>query len=299
MDLPKLAYQPLEQLPFLNLDDPTLRNVRFLPDSTWIDAKNGLTAHPPLSERDLKLLLSLIATASDSTITPSEPYLSVAPLLIDSVPFRATGFIPPVSRSPWLTLRRLTTTGLSLRNLGLDTALTSYLIGQLSEAGRLIVYGTQGSGKTTLLTLLLAEFVKHHDAPITVLEDASEIYIPPHSNAVGLEATGSTSIEDLIELAMRTGSAHVWLGEIRAAGPLRALLNLWLTGHGGMATFHAGSVTQAARRIALLSDLDPELAREAITLYIQMAGGRLITAHQSNDDGTFRTVLEPSEPCGD
>jgi flagellar protein FlaI len=118
----------------------------------------------------------------------------------------------------------------------------------------MLVTGGTASGKTTLLNCI-SMFILPDDKIVTI-EDTPELNIP-HKNWIssiarlGFGAVGSTAeitLFDLLKAAMRQRPDYIIVGEVRGEEAF-TLFQAMATGHGGLSSLHADSVSAAVRRL--------------------------------------------------
>jgi flagellar protein FlaI len=118
----------------------------------------------------------------------------------------------------------------------------------------MLVTGGTASGKTTLLNCI-SMFILPDDKIVTI-EDTPELNIP-HKNWIssiarlGFGAIGSSAEItqfDLLKAAMRQRPDYIIVGEVRGEEAF-TLFQAMATGHGGLSSLHADSVTATIRRL--------------------------------------------------
>jgi len=118
----------------------------------------------------------------------------------------------------------------------------------------MLVTGGTASGKTTLLNCI-SMFILPDDKIVTI-EDTPELNIP-HKNWIssiarlGFGAVGSSAeitLFDLLKAAMRQRPDYIIVGEVRGEEAF-TLFQAMATGHGGLSSLHADSVSAAVRRL--------------------------------------------------
>ena len=159
----------------------------------------------------------------------------------------------------------------------------------------ILVCGGTGSGKTTTLNAL-SSFVGDGERVVTI-EDAAELRLrQPHvvrleARPPNLEGRGEVTIRRLVRNALRMRPDRIIVGEVRGAEALDMLTAL-STGHdGSLCTVHAGSPTEALRRVevlALMSDVG--LPHAAIREQIADAFD-LVVCQARSADGSRRVVV--------
>lgn len=220
-----------------------------------------------------------------------------APTVLDGS--RVNVVLPPLALDgPALTIRRFRRHGLSPEDLVANGTLGRPLLDFLARAVRarasVLVCGGTGSGKTTTLNVL-SSFVGADERVVTI-EDAAELRLrQPHvvrleARPPNLEGRGEVTIRRLVRNALRMRPDRIIVGEVRGPEALD-LLTALSTGHdGSLSTVHAGSPTEALRRIevlALMSDVG--LPHAAIREQIADAFD-LVVCQARTADGSRRIV---------
>jgi archaeal flagellar protein FlaI len=116
----------------------------------------------------------------------------------------------------------------------------------------LLIVGATASGKTTTLGAL-AMFIKP-ELKIVTIEELREVKLP-HQNWIPMVTRESTQpgvaelgLYDLLKSALRQRPDYIIVGEIRGEEAY-TLLQAISTGHGGISTVHADSVSTAIKRM--------------------------------------------------
>ncbi len=115
----------------------------------------------------------------------------------------------------------------------------------------LMIAGATASGKTTMLNAI-STFIKP-GLKIVTIEDTPELNLP-HENwiqsvaRVGFGGRRDITLFDLLEAAMRQRPDYVIVGEIRGAEAY-TLFQALATGHGGLCTIHADSISGIIHRL--------------------------------------------------
>jgi pilus assembly protein CpaF len=156
------------------------------------------------------------------------------------------------------------------------------------------VCGGTGSGKTTTLNAL-STFIGADERVVTI-EDAAELRLrQPHvvrleARPANLEGRGEVTIRALVRNALRMRPDRIVVGEVRGAEALD-MLSALSTGHdGSMCTVHAGSATEALRRVETLALMaDVGLPHAAIRDHVA-AALQLVVVQARAGDGSRRVV---------
>lgn len=150
-----------------------------------------------------------------------------------------------------------------------------------------LVIGSTGSGKTTLLNSILS-MVNPFFKVITI-EDTPEINIV-HDNWIRFFARQSissqfeVSLMDLARLSLRYRPDYLVIGEIRGK-EIEALVHASASGHGSLATFHAGNPHEALTR--LISLLNKDVAK----LFLQNLWGIIVLGTLRDRNGNIRRII--------
>jgi pilus assembly protein CpaF len=216
---------------------------------------------------------------------------------------RVNVVIPPLALDgPVLTIRRFRRRGFTPEELVVNGTLTRPLLKFLSRAVRarasVLVCGGTGSGKTTTLNAL-SSFVGGDERVVTI-EDAAELRLrQPHvvrleARPPNLEGRGEVTIRRLVRNALRMRPDRIVVGEVRGPEALDMLTAL-STGHdGSLCTVHAGTPTEALRRIETLA-LMADVGLPHAALREQVADAfDLVVCQARAADGT-RRVIEVAE----
>jgi len=156
-------------------------------------------------------------------------------------------------RGPNITIRKFSPIPLSIVELcrynSLDYTMAAYLWMLFDNNLNVWFCGETASGKTTLLNACLA-FIPFNNKIVSI-EDTPEV-VTPHANWVRectREGEGSTvSLFDLLRAALRQRPNYIIVGEIRGREG-NVAFQAMQTGHGVIATFHAGSVEKLIQRL--------------------------------------------------
>src|SRR6478609_7421724 len=212
---------------------------------------------------------------------------------------RVNVVLPPLALDgPVLTIRRFRRRGFAPEDLVANGTLTRPLLEFLARAVRaratVLVCGGTGSGKTTTLNAL-SSFVGEGERIVTI-EDAAELKLrQPHvvrleARPPNLEGRGEVTIRRLVRNALRMRPDRIIVGEVRGAEALDMLTARSAGRDGSLCTVHAGSPTEALRRVevlALMSDVG--LPHAAIREQIADAFD-LVVCQARGADGSRRIV---------
>ncbi|NIO20400.1 MAG: type IV secretion system protein VirB11 [Candidatus Aenigmarchaeota archaeon] len=136
----------------------------------------------------------------------------------------------------------------------LDSTQLAYLWLAIENRKSLLISGGTATGKTSLLNAL-SLFIRP-SMKIVSIEDTSELRLPhPHwipevartPIAVGKRA-GEVSLFDLLKTSLRQRPDYIIVGEVRGEEAF-VLFQQIATGHAGLATIHAASLSQLVNRL--------------------------------------------------
>jgi len=189
-----------------------------------------------------------------------------------------------------------------------------YLINMVEEKKTFGISGNMGSGKTSLLRFL-SEYVDPRTRLVTA-EDTQELHINKNFPfGMALEApqrAGSKiTLPIIIQSTMRQQPDRVWVGELRTAAAVDALLQIVYAGVRGCAfTFHGKSVEHGLSRLQYLLatagkvsyELTGVLLRDSVDVIIQThrdpVWGRRITEIGEIRDRKVHIIFKFDEKTG-
>lgn len=241
------------------LRDPDVIEIMLNPDQTlWIERLGqGMAQHGSLSAAQGRLIISLMASALETTVTVERPIVEgELPAISAGGGSRFEGLLPPVVAGPSFTIRKRASKVFTLEEYAaagiLDTADRAVLEQAVAEHRNILVVGGTGSGKTTLVNALMeAVAVQCPEDRLLILEDTAELQSRSR-NAVFLRSSDFVSMQRLVKVTMRYRPTRIIVGEVRDGSALD-LLKSWNTGHpGGLATVHAGSAAAGLVRLEQL-----------------------------------------------
>jgi pilus assembly protein CpaF len=289
---------PLEPL----LADPLVDEVMVNgPGTVWVERGGRLEATGVsfASAGDLRHAIERILAPVGRRVDEAEPLVDAR--LPDGS--RVNVIIPPLALDgPVLTIRRFRRRGLSADELveigTLTASLRDFLARSVRARANVLVSGGTGSGKTTTLNALSA-FIPDDERVVTI-EDAAELRLQqPHvvrleARPANLEGRGEVTIRRLVRNALRMRPDRIVVGEVRGAEALD-MLSAMSTGHeGSLSTIHAGSASEALRRLETLALMaDVALPLEAVRE--QMTGAIDLVVHQRRERDGSRHVVAVAE----
>ena len=212
---------------------------------------------------------------------------------------RINAIIPPLVKSPVITIRKFKKNIVDMDTLVGNGSLTPYMARFLEVAVKaklnILISGAAGAGKTSLLNVL-GNFVCEDERIITI-EDVRELNLK-QNHVVSLETKssnfdgiGEVTIRDLVKNTLRMRPDRIIIGEVRGREAFD-LLQAMNTGHeGSLTTLHANGPKDALNRLetmVLMDGLDVpitairEYMYNAIDLVVHIArlsdGRRKITS---------------------
>jgi len=145
---------------------------------------------------------------------------------------------------------------IDLINLGTVTEeVAAYFWLALENRASIMVLGGTGAGKTTALNALAC--LIRPGSKILTIEETAELnlshenwvaFISRQSYGLGESHSGEVSLFDLVKASMRHRPDYLIVGEVRGSEAY-VLFQALATGHGGMCTMHAESVSSAIKRL--------------------------------------------------
>lgn len=239
----------------------------------------------------------LIAAHSQQHVSAERPLLSAALPSGD----RVQVVLPPAASYVAIAIRRPSAVAYTLESLAaqgvfaecraageggaVDEALaasyrardwSAFLARAVRAKANILVSGATGSGKTTLTKALLREIPV--EERLITLEDAAELTLPLHPNAVRLyyskDAQGRAQVtpKQLLEACLRLRPDRILLAELRGEEAYAYLRNV-NSGHpGSITSIHAGSCELALEQLTLLVKESPaarDLTREHLLALVR------------------------------
>jgi flagellar protein FlaI len=206
--------------------------------------------------RELDSFVTKLAYVSGRHISIATPMVDAS--LPDGSRVQLTYSREVTRRGSTFTIRRFRADPLTITDLisfgTVSSLMGAYFWYLVERKASLIIGGGTASGKTTSLNALSMFIVP--DFKVVSIEDTAELNLP-HENWIpsvartGFGAVGSPaeiSLFDLLKAAMRQRPDYIIVGEVRGAEAY-TLFQSMATGHGGLSSMHADSVTAAIHRL--------------------------------------------------
>lgn len=151
----------------------------------------------------------------------------------------------------------------------------------------IMIIGPTGTGKTTFLNSLLG--MVNPLSKVITIEDTPEINLAKDNwvrlfSRTSINSSFDVSLFELSKLALRYRPDYLVIGEVRGR-EIEALVHASASGHGSLATFHAGTPNEAVTRISSL--LTPEMAK----LFLQNLWGLAVLGVRKGKDNINNRVL--------
>jgi type IV secretion system protein VirB11 len=187
------------------------------------------------------------------------------PILQGELPIggaRVEATIPPVSKSPGITIRKHSSVVFPMTQYVDEKRITveghAFLREALRTRKNILVAGGTGSGKTTFVNSLLAMLRDICPADrILLLEDTPELRCEMENvysmcTVTSVAGKSEVSMQTLVQTSLRQRPDRIIVGEVRS-GVALDLLKSWNTGHpGGICTVHANSAESSLIRLEQL-----------------------------------------------
>jgi len=161
-------------------------------------------------------------------------------------------------RGSTFTIRKFKADPLTITDLidfkTMSSSMAAYLWFLVENRVCLIVAGGTATGKTTLLNCI-SMFIRP-DQKVVSIEETSELNLP-HENWIasisrpsfgGAGGAGEISLFDLLKAALRQRPDYIIVGEVRGEETY-TLFQAMATGHGGLSSIHADSITSMINRL--------------------------------------------------
>ncbi len=262
------------------LRDPEVVEIMLNPDQTlWIERLGqDMVQHGTLAPAQGRLIVSLVASALDTTVTPERPIVEgELPPLAAGGGSRFEGLLPPIVAGPSFTIRKRASKVFTLDEY-VDSGILApeariVLDEAVASRRNILVVGGTGSGKTTFVNALIDGIATQcPEDRLVLLEDTAELQ-SRSPNTVFLRTSDGVGMQRLVKVTMRLRPTRILVGEVRDGAALD-LLKSWNTGHpGGVATVHAGSAAGGLIRLEqLIAEATPApmrtLIAEAVDLVV-------------------------------
>ena len=262
------------------VENPNVIEIMLNPDGKlWVEEYGKDQEYVgEVAEDNAKLILSLVATALDVTVTSSCPIVE-GNFPLDGSRFEGT--YPPIALRPGFSIRKKANKIIKLSEYLADGVITEKVVEIIKQAvikrKNIVVAGGTSSGKTTFVNAvidLLAELCPKDR--LIILEDTPELQ-SASENTVFFRTNdmANVTMQTLTKVCMRYAPKRIIMGEVRDKAALE-LLKAWNTGHpGGINTLHADSAEEALWRLEELVEEagngpKPKLIGRAVDLVVFM-----------------------------
>jgi len=180
-----------------------------------------------------------------------------------------------------------------LDELGFDAEVLNLLRTMLDKpTGMIVLTGPTGSGKTTTIYAMLAELLKKHQDPASIItiEDPIECEINGISQTLVSKDAG-WDYASALRSALRQDVKTIVVGEMRDKEVVKVTLDAALTGHRVITTYHAGDIPSVYARM-LHQGFEPFLISSAITGVVTQ---RLVSRADGKGRVPVISALAPSD----
>lgn len=223
-----------------------------------------------------------IAQRCRKTISIAEPLLDAT--LPDGSRVQATLGTDIARKGSNFTIRKFTKDPLTpthmLRYGTMDAMQLAYLWLAIENKKSILISGGTATGKTSMLNAL-SLFIKPSQKVISI-EDTAELRLPhphwiPEVARSALEVKGKigeVTLFDLLKSSLRQRPDYIIVGEVRGKETF-VLFQQIATGHAGLSTIHAASISQLADRLTTPPISLPPTLLENINIIIFLVSSRL------------------------
>ncbi|MEM1599426.1 MAG: type II/IV secretion system ATPase subunit [Sulfolobaceae archaeon] len=241
------------------------------------------------SEDDVIRILEKLANKADKPVNIAKPYLEfslpeghrVAMTVSKEISLPGSTF--DIRKFP---LKPISSIYL-IKNGSISPLMLAYIWFLLDYKPFFLIIGSTGSGKTTLLNALLGMVNPFYK--IITIEDTPEINII-NDNWIRFYARQSLSSQfeislmDLAKLSLRYRPDYLVIGEVRGK-EIEALIHASSSGHGSLATFHAGNPHEALTRLTSL------LNKDIVKLFLQNLWGIIVLGSLRDQNGNVKRII--------
>ncbi|WOF81397.1 ATPase, T2SS/T4P/T4SS family (plasmid) [Pseudomonas sp. FeN3W] len=187
----------------------------------------------------------------------------------------------PTAMGDFYIFRKMPSTILSMRELGLPVVVANHLVSpRLLKGGLIIVSGLPGNGKSTTLASIIVERLKKFAGICITVEDPIEMPLQGnHGNGMCLqrgvlgEEAFSGAIRDALRAYPAKTAAMMMIGEVRDAETAALALRSSVDGRLVMVTMHAGNIVQSIQRLCSMASkiISLEEVRELLASSFRLA----------------------------
>ena len=215
---------------------------------------------------------------------------------------RINAIIPPLSKSPIITIRKFRKNIVDMENLVGNGSITPYMARFLEACVKaklnILVSGGAAAGKTTLLNIL-SNYIDNEERIITI-EDVRELnlrqehVVSLETKCSNYEGVGEVTVRDLVRNSLRMRPDRLVIGEVRGSEAFD-MLQAMNTGHdGSLTSLHANGCKDAINRLETMVLMDGiDISVNAIREYVNDALD--IVVHISRMKDGKRKITEISE----
>ena len=259
------------------------------PGPVWVDLHGkGLTrTEVTLRADEAERLIRSVAAVKRAPLDAANPVLSVMKVFPDGSRWRFEASLPPASTAPTITIRKYTKRNTTIadyiqsKELSIHQATT--IVTGLIRGEVVLISGNTGSGKTTLTNAAL-KAAGEDNRRIFTIEREPELERPNEVSTQRQAAEGTSfDTRAAVQSALRHRPDLIVVGELLSGSAAVECIKAWNTGHGGMTTIHAPSLTGALWRMY-------ELVQEGSSARVEersIARAVSVVVHVSrNRDGT-------------
>ena len=212
-----------------------------------VDGNLDVVAPETLSQADVELMLSQVATARAKRIFAEKQECDFSFQVGDVARFRVNAF------------RRMGKLALAIRHISMkiptveDLRLPAATVHKISEnqRGMVLVTGITGSGKSSTLAAMIDYINTSRSEHILTIEDPIEFVHKDKKSIISQREIGEDTYDfhEALKMAMRQDPDVILMGEMRDAESVSAAITAAQTGHLVFGTLHTIDAVQTVTRI--------------------------------------------------
>jgi len=287
---------PLDEL----LNDSNVTEIMVnSPSSIYIETEGRIIKDESMSfvndEHIIRTINKLLSKVGKS-IDINNPIIDAR--LVDGS--RINAVIPPLSKSPVITIRKFKKNIVTMDDLigsgTLTTDMARFLEIAVKAKLNILICGPSGAGKTTILNIL-GNYINDNERIVTI-EDVLELNLNK-DNLVALESNkvNNITLSDLLNNSLRMRPDRLIIGEIRGNEAFYLLQAMNSGQDGTITTIHSNSTKDALSRLETMILMNKDISIKALREYIGDAIDIIVFITRMKDGR--RKIIDISEVLDD